>query len=413
MGHGMNDRHELDTIDRVPTGKTTFDTHVIPGLTGNGTRHSAFDMMNRFIALSFLFAATATAQHTHEARLIEFPDIPGYQTLKCDFHIHTVFSDGSVWPNIRVQEAIRDGLDAISLTEHLEYQPHADDIPHPDRNRSYQIALEEAADNDLIIVHGSEITRDMPPGHTNAIFIEDANKLLLDDPVEVFREVQRQGGFAFWNHPNWTAHRPDGVARLTDMHRMLIDEGLLQGIEVVNDVTYSDEALEIALENDLVIVGTSDIHGLVDWSYEVPQGGHRPLMLVFATERSEAGIEEAMRAGRTAAYFKSRLIGKEEYLKPLLQASIRTQTAAYPDEEDPVLRVVLVNVSDADYVLANTSEYTFHGNTDVILLNAHDTVTLDVKTLEHVESITLAFDVLSAVTAPNTHPRIQIHVPVE
>ena len=29
---------------------------------------------------------------------INFPDIPGYQTLKCDLHIHTVFSDGSVWP---------------------------------------------------------------------------------------------------------------------------------------------------------------------------------------------------------------------------------------------------------------------------------------------------------------------------
>ena len=45
--------------------------------------------------------------------LIEFPDVPGYLTLKCDLHMHTVFSDGSVWPNIRVQEALRDGLDAI------------------------------------------------------------------------------------------------------------------------------------------------------------------------------------------------------------------------------------------------------------------------------------------------------------
>ena len=52
-----------------------------------------------------------------QSRTIDFPDIPGYQTLLCDFHIHTVFSDGSVWPDIRVQEAVKDGLDAISLTE--------------------------------------------------------------------------------------------------------------------------------------------------------------------------------------------------------------------------------------------------------------------------------------------------------
>jgi len=33
----------------------------------------------------------------------------------------------------------------------------------------------------------------------------------------------------------------------------------------------------------LTIIGTSDIHGLIDWQYNVPQGGHRPITLVFAT----------------------------------------------------------------------------------------------------------------------------------
>ena len=367
-----------------------------------------------FLCLFLLIAAPAGAQHTHEfGRRIEFPDIPGYLTLKCDFHIHTVFSDGSVWPNIRVQEALRDGLDAIAMTDHIEYQPHKDDIPHPDRNRSYQIALEEAADHDLIVIRGSEITRDMPPGHSNAIFIEDVNRLIMDDSVAVFHEVKRQGGFAFWNHPNWTAQRPDGVARLTDLHRRLIEGGLLHGIEVVNDVTYSDEALQIALDNDLTIIGTSDIHGLVDWQYEVPQGGHRPLTLVFATERSEAGIKEALFDGRTAAYFRGRLIGRSEYVNPLLQASVRVEEAVYQDEDETILTVVLENVSDADLVLANASDYTFHGNTGVVLLPGHHTATLKVKTLDRLDTVTLAFDVLSAVTAPNTHPRLTIDVAVE
>lgn len=365
------------------------------------------------IVALMICAAPAHAQHAHEfGRLIEFPDIPGYQTLKCDFHIHTVFSDGSVWPNIRVQEAIRDGLDAISMTEHLEYQSHEDDIPHPDRNRSHYIALESAEDSELIIVRGSEITRGMPPGHNNSIFIEDANRLLIDEPVAVFEEANRQGGFTFWNHPNWIAHRKDGIARLEPMHEMLIEQGLLQGIEVVNEETYSDEALQIALDYDLTIMGTSDIHGLVDWQFEVPEGGHRPLTLVFATERSEAGIKEALLAKRTVAYFKSRLIGRAEYVVPLLQASILVQHAAYYDDTQ-ILEVTLENVSDADFILSNTSEYSFHEDTGVVILNAHETVTLDVKTLQIMDSITLAFDVLNAVTAPKTHPRLEINVQVE
>ncbi len=52
------------------------------------------------------------------------PDMSEYKTLKCDFHMHTVFSDGLVWPTIRVDEAIDEGLVAIAITDHLEYLPH-------------------------------------------------------------------------------------------------------------------------------------------------------------------------------------------------------------------------------------------------------------------------------------------------
>ena len=49
--------------------------------------------------------------------------------------MHSVFSDGSVWPDTRIEEAKRDGLDVIATAEHLEYQPWKDDIHHPNRNR--------------------------------------------------------------------------------------------------------------------------------------------------------------------------------------------------------------------------------------------------------------------------------------
>ena len=46
-------------------------------------------------------------QRADVRREIRFPDLPGCGTLKCDFHMHTVFSDGEVWPPVRVAEAWR------------------------------------------------------------------------------------------------------------------------------------------------------------------------------------------------------------------------------------------------------------------------------------------------------------------
>ena len=152
-----------------------------------------------------LFLIQSTTAGQDQDRSIEFPDIPGYLTLKSDLHMHSVFSDGSVWPNIRVQEAGKDGLDFISLTDHLEYQPKADDIPHYDRNRGFELTSKAAEGSKLTIVNGSEITRSMPPGHSNAIFIQDANKLKHEDVMEVFKEANKQGAFVFWNHPHWTS----------------------------------------------------------------------------------------------------------------------------------------------------------------------------------------------------------------
>ena len=273
-----------------------------------------------FISQAMIQESIAQSPDVKVDRTIVFPDIPGYITLKCDLHIHTVLSDGLVWPAIRVEEAIRDGLDAISITDHLEYQPHKDDIPHSDRNRSYQLARQASGNSDLLVIHGAEITRAMPPGHANAIFLEDANALNLDDPMEVFREAKRQGAFIFWNHPNWTAQREDGVATLTELHQQLFAEGFLNGIEIVNEDTYSDEALQIALDHNLTLLGNSDIHGLIDWQYDVPGGGHRPVTLVFAKERTESSLKDALEARRTAVWFNNTLVGRSEFLVPLNRA---------------------------------------------------------------------------------------------
>lgn len=372
-----------------------------------------------FLSLALLAAvATVASAQTHhhgsaDGRKIVFPDVPGYQTLTADLHIHTVFSDGDVWPNIRVQEALRDGIDAISLTEHLEYQPHSDDIPHPDRNRSFQIAREAAAGSDLILIHGSEVTRSMPPGHSNAIFIQDANKLMLDDPIEVFREAKRQGAFVFWNHPHWVGQRMDGVARLEPMHEQLIEEGLLQGIEVVNDLTFSDDALQIALDKGLTIMGTSDVHGLIDWRYQVPEGGHRPLALVLAEERSEQGIKEALLAGRSVAWLNQLLVGKEEYVKPIVEASLEVVSAEYivrGGQPTSIFAVEIENTSSASYLLRITNDVALQNAADVVTLEGRSVTTLEIRSPAPGQAVTVEAEVLNAVIAPKTHPTIVLEI---
>ena len=111
------------------------------------------------VCLLAVLAGPVTAQR----REIRIPDILGYHTLKCDFHMHTVFSDGLVWPTVRVDEAWREGLDAICISDHIEYQPHKADIP-TNHNRPYEIALERAKKAGLLLIRGAEITRETPPG---------------------------------------------------------------------------------------------------------------------------------------------------------------------------------------------------------------------------------------------------------
>tara|TARA_B100000029_G_C17572266_1_gene957043 strand:- start:1074 stop:2258 length:1185 start_codon:yes stop_codon:yes gene_type:complete len=369
-------------------------------------------------------------QNKYERKLF-FPDIENYKTLLTDFHQHTVFSDGLVWPTIRVDEAVRDGLDAISLTEHLEYQPFSKDIPNPDRNRAYIVAndfterLNKSIDKKLIIINGQEITRSMPPGHINAIFLDDANKLLHpNDSLKGIQEANKQNAFVFWNHPAWPAQRSDGIARLDEFHKYLIDKNLLHGIEVVNELYFSEEALDIALKNNLTIMGTSDIHGLIDWLFKVPNDdealntnspGHRPITMVFAKNKSKESIKEALFAGRTVVFYNELLIGKEENLKPLIQKcllinNINDLELGYSEDgKSTIKKIEIKNISDAPFILKNLNPFTFETNSDIISINPNSTHTLAVKTKGE-DLKNLEFEVLNGIIAPKEYVKIILSV---
>ena len=383
------------------------------------------------VIISINYSAIYGQKTEKYTRKIFFPDIDGYKTLLTDFHQHTVFSDGSVWPTIRVEEAIKDGLDAISLTEHLEYQPYSKDIPNPDRNRAYNIAKSfaenknKSLDRKLIVINGQEITRSMPPGHINAIFLNDANKLLHPkDSLKGILAANKQDAFVFWNHPAWPAQRSDGIAKLDEFHKYLIEKKLLHGIEVVNELYYSEEALRLALENDLTIMGTSDIHGLVDWLFKVPDDnessnstlpGHRPVTIIFSKDKSEDGIKDALFAGKTAVFYNELLIGKEENLKPLVEKclvinNINDLELGYSEDgKSTIKKVEIKNVSDAPFILKNLNSFTFETNSDIINIMPNSIHSISIKTKGEPLN-ELKFEVLNGIIAPKKYLNISLQI---
>ena len=382
-------------------------------------------------------------------RSIEFPDTENYLTITSDLHTHSVFSDGHVWPNIRVAEAMKDKLDAIAITEHLEYQPHIRYIPNKNRNIAFLEAKKAAEETDLIVIAGSEITREMPPGHLNAVFIKDANTLFnidesllpearrrmseavniedlsdeelevadqyalgnLYSPFEALEEAKRQGAFIFWNHPMWGSQANDGVSRLTEMHKQMIAKDLIHGIEVVNTNEYSEEALQIALDNNLAIIGTSDVHELIEWDYDSSKNEHRPVTLILSEERNQNSIKEALLDRRTIVFYKNKLIGKEENLVPLLDSILGFKSQGYRGDTS-ILRVEISNNSSSDMTLKNLSAYNFSRSDDYIFIPKNETKTIMVKTLEVIKAIKLKFEVLNAITAPKKHAVVEATIEI-
>jgi predicted metal-dependent phosphoesterase TrpH len=363
-------------------------------------------------------------------RAIEFPDTANYVTIVADLHTHSVFSDGHVWPNVRVAEAQRDGLDAIAITEHLEHQPHRHLLPNQNRNSAFNEARAAASGSQLIVVSGSEITRQAPAGHINAVFIKDANALFpipagsedsgtLADAVKAWpvedavAAANIQGAFVFWNHAWWSPATPNRHTKMTDLHRSLIEKGQLHGIEIVNGSTYNEEAHQLALDHDLAFIGTSDIHNLIDWEYEINQGGHRPVTLVLGKTNSAESLKEGLFAQRTVVWYKNLLIGRPEPLKELLEAGLIIEDARYHARSDVVL-VTLSNKTEAQFRLRHVSNQSqsLDGHADMVDVKPHGKIELTLKPSEQIDEVIVEFEVMNALTSPNTHPRIVLGHPV-
>jgi 3',5'-nucleoside bisphosphate phosphatase len=247
------------------------------------------------------------------------PDVSGFRTLKGDFHIHTVFSDGEVWPVTRVEEAWRQGLDAIALSDHVNVHPHEPDVS-ADLRRPYEVARASAERLGIILIQGVEIAEGNL--HCNALFVSDPNAFEGLGLQAALRKARNQDAFVFWNHPGWKQ-----APRWFPLIASAYEEKLINGMELVNGLTFYSEAYPWIEEKKLTILANSDVHAPIAFEYHDPRT--RPITLVFARTADAGGVREALLARRTAAWMGGEVWGAEEFLNGFWERSIEPGKANF------------------------------------------------------------------------------------
>ena len=280
--------------------------------------------------------AEAVAAHKAPARKITIPNVGRFRVLKGDFHIHTVYSDGTVMPQERVREAAANGLDVISITDHIGGDNRTSIALGPmggdyDYDKSYELAKTEGDRRRLLVVRGAEISG--PVWHFNALFLTNVNQIatVIDCTEQMLAASAAQGGFNMWNHPGWIdrdpGNPPFGRRDAEDPMRFFAEieawreQGLVHGIEVVNGATYYPAAHDWCEERDLAMIANTDIHGSDLHAYG-HQNPARPMTLVLALRRDHDSVREAFFAKRTICWMAGGIYGRQPWVRNLFLACV-------------------------------------------------------------------------------------------
>ncbi len=312
----------------------------------------------------------------HSRNEITIPSVGGFNVYKADLHTHTFHSDGDVSPALRVEEAWRDGLDIIAITDHMEYRrieremyPFIkgyirEDLQAEGRavntnvlnnapdsygvlanfNIGYEKAAERGNELGIMVIKGVEITRGKE-GDYNALFTTDNNKIYDPNLEQTIRNARKQGAFIFHNHPfkfssQYNKKQPAHCA-------YLYNAGLIDGMELANGFYVWNNLIDFCLSNDYAPIATSDIHDLITTRF--PDAGKeyfRNMTLILSKKRDAKSIKSALLAKRTIAYCGNVLIGNEYLLSELFKACVEIETIAVGQHSK---RVLITNRSSLPY----------------------------------------------------------------
>ena len=228
----------------------------------------------------------------------------GFLVLAADFHVHGFPGDGALPMWSLRNEARRRGLDVIALTNH-------------NQRLAGRLGRWASGDGTPLVLRGEEITT----GHYHiaAVGIERRIPGTLT-AADAIAAVHAQGGVAIAAHPlkvYWTGW-PDAAKAALDGAEIAHPVALVNPGERDELIAFSRSAR--ALQPHLAWIGSTDFH------MRQPIGLCRTY--VFAREYSEAGVLEAIRAGRTVAFDGD---GRGYGDPGLVAAAERVRAAVPPD----------------------------------------------------------------------------------
>jgi len=199
-----------------------------------------------------------------------------YWLLAGDFHVHAFPGDGSLAPWPLRDEAARAGLDVFAVTNH-------------NQALTAKFARQQARGSDgPLVLAGEEVTN----REYHLIAVGITQKVNAFQPAaRAIADIHAQGGVAIAAHPG-----PLSVGYTDDAIRAL------DGTEAAHPADDQRERNEFIafyerarrLNRRIAAIGSSDFHAM-----PAPVGSCRTFL--FVRERTEAGVLDAIRDGRTVA----------------------------------------------------------------------------------------------------------------
>jgi len=229
------------------------------------------------------------------------PELANLRPLRCDFHIHTTYSDGKSSPAEMVVRGRELGLDALAITDHNYYPASVEAIDFV-RKSGLGITCFPGEEVTSASWHILSIGANGPIGYHD--FGPDGPIGFTDDQVDyagmqkILETIHSQGGKAFLAHPYWIADRRMHQPMVE--YERLLREGGLDGIELLGDVPWEENLRslvrysELESKASLAILGNSDTHAATH-----TYGSY--WTLVFARSNSQEDIMAAILDHRSVA----------------------------------------------------------------------------------------------------------------
>lgn len=221
-----------------------------------------------------------------------------------------------------------------------------------------------------------------------------------DELMAPFLAVQKQDAFVSYNHPGYSWWDKKDTSIFTSFHKELLEKKILKGVEVVNSGVYNIIAHRIAMQYNLAMLCNTDEHYDMYARY---YKSHRPVTLVFAKEKTEAAIKEALEQKRTALYFGEYIVAREKEAEAFFKASLDVKTETKLRNGEPIAMLKIFNKSDMPYRVKATADFNIEGfPMGQAVLTPHDTTTFILKAMfSSPASAKLRMDVNNLLVSPD------------